>query len=53
MKILANLSTAIAKRRLYNRTVAEIKTMPMEIAWDLNIYKGDAKRIASKAIYGY
>ncbi len=50
--IMTRLRTAAAKRAAYNRTVAEISKMPNEVAWDLNIYQGDAEKIAYKAVYG-
>ncbi len=49
--LLNQLNTAITKRRAYNRTVREIQNMPLSTAWDLDIYRGDAKRLAAKAVY--
>lgn len=46
------LKTAIAKRRAYARTVREISQMPLDVAWDLDIHPGDARKIARKAVYG-
>lgn len=46
------LRDMLAKRRAYNRTVREIQSMPLDVALDLNIYPGDAHKIASKAVYG-
>lgn len=40
------------KRALYSRTVREIRRMPVDIALDLNIYPGDADKIAHRAVYG-
>lgn len=38
--------------RLYRKTRAEIANLPLDIALDLDIYPGDADRIARKAVYG-
>lgn len=53
MTFLTTLSTAYAKRRQYNRTVAELKSMPLDTALDLDLYTGDAHRIAARAVYGH
>lgn len=50
--MLSTLKTAIAKRAAYNRTRREIASMPLDVALDLNIYPGDASKIAYKAVYG-
>jgi uncharacterized protein YjiS (DUF1127 family) len=50
--MIARLRTAAAKRAAYNRTVAEISRMPLDVALDLNIYRGDAEKIAYRAVYG-
>ena len=52
MTVFANFRTAVQKRRAYNRTVAEIKGMSLDTALDLDIYRGDAEKIASRAVYG-
>jgi hypothetical protein len=49
---ISTLKNAASKRAAYNRTVAEIESMPLSVALDLGIYKGDAHRIAQRAIYG-
>jgi hypothetical protein len=50
--LLNQLRQAAQKRSAYNATVAEIRRMPADIARDLNIYPGDAHRIARQAVYG-
>ncbi len=50
---IARVAEARARRARYNRTVAEIRQMPLDVALDLNIYPGDAEKIASKAVYGH
>lgn len=36
----------------YRQTRNEIANMPLDVALDLGIYRGDAERIAYEAIYG-
>ncbi|WP_373356550.1 hypothetical protein [Pseudoroseicyclus sp. CXY001] len=52
MTTFTRLRTAFAKRAAYNRTVSEIRSLPLDIALDLDLYPGDAKRIAREAVYG-
>ena len=51
--IVTRLRNAAAKRAAYNRTVFEISQMPTDVALDLNIYPGDAEKIAYRAVYGH
>ncbi|MCH2077677.1 MAG: hypothetical protein MK180_12515 [Rhodobacteraceae bacterium] len=53
MTLFAQLKTSIEKHREYNRTVLAIRSMPLDVALDLDIYPGDAKKIAARAVYGY
>jgi uncharacterized protein YjiS (DUF1127 family) len=46
------LKTAAANYALYRQTRNEIANMPLDVALDLNIYRGDADRIAREAVYG-
>ncbi len=51
--ILSTIRTAAQKRAAYNRTVAEISAMPVDLAVeDLGIFPGDAHRIAMRTVYG-
>ncbi len=50
--VMENLKTAARKRAAYLRTKAEIEAMPLDVALDLNIYRGDANKIAWTAVYG-
>jgi hypothetical protein len=50
--IMSSLRDRLQKRAAYNRTVREIRSMPLDVALDLNIYPGDAEIIAERAIYG-
>ncbi|NJM82503.1 MAG: hypothetical protein HC844_08395 [Tabrizicola sp.] len=36
----------------YRKTRDEIANMPLDVALDLDIYPGDADRIAREAVYG-
>ena len=36
----------------YRTTRDEIANMPLDVALDLGIYRGDAERIAREAVYG-
>lgn len=47
-----DLRTAVRKRAAYNRTVAELQALPLDVALDLDLYPGDAKSIARRAVYG-
>jgi uncharacterized protein YjiS (DUF1127 family) len=47
-----DLRTAMRKRAAYNRTVAELQSMPLDVALDLGLYRGDAHAIARQAVYG-
>jgi hypothetical protein len=50
--MIDRLRSAAAKRAAYNQTVAEISRMPVDVALDLNIFPGDAEKIAYNAVYG-
>ncbi len=52
MTIFENIADRARKRALYNRTVSELKSLPTDVALDLDIYKGDAEKIARRAVYG-
>ena len=52
MTLIQEIQTAFAKRRAYLRTRCEIASMPLNVALDLDIYPGDADRIARRAVYG-
>lgn len=50
--MIARLRFAAEKRAAYNRTVEEISRMPLDVALDLDIYRGDAHKLAYEAVYG-
>ncbi len=53
MAFFSNLRLAAKKRADYNRTVAEISGLPVELAVeDLGIYPSDAHKIALRTVYG-
>lgn len=52
MSFMNRVRTGYEKRRLYNRTVAEIQSLPRDVALDLGIFPEDARRIAREAVYG-
>lgn len=52
MTLFTTILTAARKRALYRRTRDEIARMPLEVALDLGIYRGDAEAIAAKAVWG-
>lgn len=47
-----NFVSMIKKRRDYARTVQELRSLPLDVALDLDIYRGDAEKIAHRAVYG-
>ncbi|MEC3862536.1 hypothetical protein VK792_14680 [Mesobacterium sp. TK19101] len=52
MTLFTNLRSRMAKAAAYRRTVNEIRRMPKDVADDLGIYPGDARRMAYRAVYG-
>ncbi len=42
----------LKKRRAYNRTLHELRRLPLDVALDLDIYPGDAEKLARRAVYG-
>ena len=47
-----NFMNQLQKRRDYLRTVRELRRLPLDTALDLDIYPGDAEKIAHRAVYG-
>lgn len=52
MSFFNTVASAMHKRALYSRTKFEIAHMPQDVAIDLGIFREDAAKIASKAVYG-
>ena len=42
----------IKKQREYWHTVNELRHLPRDIALDLDIYPGDAEKLARRAVWG-
>jgi uncharacterized protein YjiS (DUF1127 family) len=49
---MTKLMSAARKRAAYRRTIAELSTLPIDTALDLDIYQGDIPAIARRAVYG-
>lgn len=47
-----NFLDDLKKRRAYNRTLNELRRLPLDVALDLDIYPGDAEKLAHRAVYG-
>lgn len=47
-----NFMEDLKKRRAYRHTINELRRLPLDTALDLDIYKGDIKAIAHRAVYG-
>lgn len=52
MKLIDAIRAAASRRAAYRRTVAELLRLPVDTALDLDIYRGDVRRIAHRAVYG-
>ena len=52
MTLIDTIRQTIAKRVVYARTKRELRSMPLDVALDLNIDRADAARIARAAVYG-
>lgn len=51
-RIIDSLTTRLRTYSAYLHTRDEIARMPLDVALDLNIFPGDADRIARRAVYG-
>jgi hypothetical protein len=52
MTLIDTIRQTISKRAVYARTKQEIKSMPLDVALDLNIDRDNAAQIARQAVYG-
>lgn len=50
--LVSHLRAAARNRVAYLRTVAELSQLPLDTRLDLDIYAGDVRRIAHRAVYG-
>ena len=51
--LISTLKDRVHKRVAYQRTVAELRALPLDVALDLDLHREDAERIAAKAVYGF
>ena len=52
MTVLNFVRDTFHKRAAYSRIKHELESMPLATAIDLGIFREDAAKIASKAVYG-
>ncbi len=52
MTVFSHFRSAVQRRTAYRRTRNELRKLPLDVALDLDIYPGDADRIARQAVYG-
>lgn len=46
------MTTAWRKRRLYRRTLSELRALSIDSLLDLDLHRGDLKTIARRSVYG-
>jgi hypothetical protein len=51
-KLINKMQDAARARAAYRRTLSELRSMPIDVALDLDIDRANAARIAHKAVYG-
>jgi hypothetical protein len=51
-RLIEKLKTRLRQHAAYVRTRNEIARLPLDVALDLDLYPGDADRIARRAVYG-
>jgi hypothetical protein len=49
---MSSIMNHLRTRAAYRRTVTELRSLPLDTALDLDLYHGDAKTIARRAVYG-
>ncbi len=52
MTLIARIQNDVANYVKYRRTAAAIRSLPLDLALDLDLYSGDAEKIARRAVYG-
>lgn len=52
LTMFEKLQNAARNHALYRKTRDEIAHMPLDVALDLGIFRGDAARIAYETVYG-
>ena len=51
--LMTYIRDAVAKRADYNRTAFALESMSRETAWDIGIFREDARQIAHRSVYGH
>ena len=52
MPFFSTLTDALSRRAAYRRTERELRSMPLDVALDLDIDRTASRRIARRAVYG-
>ena len=52
MSFFRTVSDNLSRRAAYRRTRRELRSMPLDVALDLDIDRADAGRIARASVYG-
>ena len=52
LNMIRSLRVRLDQHARFRRIRDEIASMPLDVALDLNIYRGDASKIARKAVWG-
>lgn len=52
MTVIAQVRSAVVKWMQFLATKRALENLPLDVALDLDIYRGDARRIATRAVYG-
>jgi hypothetical protein len=52
MTLIARIQNDVANYVKFRRTAAALRALPLEVALDLDLYSGDAEKIARRVVYG-
>ena len=52
MAVYTRIRTALARRAELARTTRELRSLPLDVALDLDIDRSQASRIAYRSVYG-
>ena len=52
LNMIRSLRVRLDQHARFRRIRDEIASMPLDVALDLNIYRGDASKVARKAVWG-
>ncbi len=50
--MINTVKSSVEKHIRYRRTVNALRALPNQTAWDLDLFQGDAERLARRAVYG-